>query len=476
MKILFVASEAAPFLKTGGLADVAHSLPKSLKKSGVDIRVIIPKYGKISDEFKEQMDHVAEFTVPVGWRNQYCGLDHLKYDGIDFYFMDNEYYFKRNEPYGHYDDGEIFAFFSRGVLESIKHIDNFIPDVIHCNDWHTGMIPVFLEAFYRYDVRFQNIKTMYTIHNLRYQGIFSKTILTELLGLDYSYFTEDKLKYYDAVSFMKGGIVYADIVTTVSETYANEIRTPYYGENLDGLLNAVSDKLYGIVNGIDHDAYNPRRDKDIPKTFGLTTMKNKFIDKAELQKELGLPVNKDIPVIGLVSRLVNQKGLDLIKGVIEEILHLDIQLVILGTGDQTYEDLFEYYSHIYPEKLSSNIGFSDKLAKLIYAGVDMFLMPSLFEPCGIGQLIALRYGTVPIVRETGGLKDTITPYNKFTGEGNGFSFTNYNAHDMLNVIQLAAETYKDKKQWLVIQKNGMKAETSWKDSAKKYNDLYKKLV
>ncbi len=476
MKILFVASEAAPFLKTGGLADVAHSLPKALKKAGTDIRVIIPKYGKISDEFKEQMDHIAEFTVPVGWRNQYCGLDHLKYDGIDFYFMDNEYYFKRNEPYGHYDDGEIFAFFSRGVLEAIKHMDNFIPEVIHCNDWHTGMIPVFLEAFYRYDIRFQNIKTIFTIHNLRYQGIFSKTILTELLGLDYSYFTEDKLKYYDAVSFMKGGIIYSDIVTTVSETYANEIRTPYYGENLDGLLNGISYKLYGIVNGIDHDAYNPRRDKDIPKTFGLTTMKNKLVDKEALQKELGLPVNKDIPVIGLVSRLVSQKGLDLIKGVIEEILHLDIQLVILGTGDQAYEDLFEYYSHIYPEKLSSNIGFSDKLAKLIYAGADMFLMPSLFEPCGIGQLIALRYGTVPIVRETGGLKDTITPYNKYTGEGNGFSFTNYNAHDMLNVIQLAIETFKDKKQWLAIQKNGMKAETSWKDSAKKYTDLYKKLV
>ncbi len=476
MKILFVASEAAPFLKTGGLADVAHSLPKALKKAGTDIRVIIPKYGKISDEFKEQMDHIAEFTVPVGWRNQYCGLDHLKYDGIDFYFMDNEYYFKRNEPYGHYDDGEIFAFFSRGVLEAIKHMDNFIPEVIHCNDWHTGMIPVFLEAFYRYDIRFQNIKTIFTIHNLRYQGIFSKTILTELLGLDYSYFTEDKLKYYDAVSFMKGGIIYSDIVTTVSETYADEIRTPYYGENLDGLLNGISYKLYGIVNGIDHDAYNPRRDKDIPKTFGLTTMKNKLVDKEALQKELGLPVNKDIPVIGLVSRLVSQKGLDLIKGVIEEILHLDIQLVILGTGDQAYEDLFEYYSHIYPEKLSSNIGFSDKLAKLIYAGADMFLMPSLFEPCGIGQLIALRYGTVPIVRETGGLKDTITPYNKYTGEGNGFSFTNYNAHDMLNVIQLAIETFKDKKQWLAIQKNGMKAETSWKDSAKKYTDLYKKLV
>ncbi len=476
MKVLFVASEAAPFLKTGGLADVALSLPKYLKKSGIDIRVIIPKYGKIADEFKNKMNHIAEYSVPVGWRNQYCGLDHIKYDGVDFYFIDNEYYFKRHEPYGHYDDGEIFSFFSRGVLESIKHIDNFIPDIIHCNDWHSGMVPVLLDAFYRYDIRFQNIKTVYTIHNLKYQGIFSRNILTDLLGLNDSYFTEDKLKFYDAISFMKGGIIYSDIVNTVSESYANEIRTPYYGENLDGLLNGISYKLYGIVNGIDHDAYNPRKDKNIPKNFGLTTMKNKLINKAELQKQLGLPIDKDIPVIGLVSRLVNQKGLDLIKGVIEEILHLDIQLVILGTGEQTYEDLFEYYSHIYPEKLSSNIGFSDKLAKLIYAGADMFLMPSLFEPCGIGQLIALRYGTVPIVRETGGLKDTIIPYNKYTGEGNGFSFTNYNAHDMLNVIQLAVETFKDKKQWLAIQKNGMKAETSWKDSAKKYNELYKKLM
>lgn len=476
MKILFVASEAAPFLKTGGLADVAHALPKYLKKSGIDIRVIMPKYGKISDEFKSKMDHIAEYTVPVGWRNQYCGLEHIKYDGIDFYFMDNEYYFKRNEPYGHYDDGEIFSFFSRGVLESIKYIDDFIPDIIHCNDWHSGMIPVLLDAFYRYDIRFQNIKTVYTIHNLKYQGIFSKSILNDLLGLDDSYFAEDKLKFYDAISFMKGGIIYSDIVNTVSESYADEIRTPYYGENLDGLLNSISYKLYGIVNGIDHDAYNPRKDKSIPKNFGLTTMKNKLVNKAELQKELGLPVDKNIPVIGLVSRLVSQKGLDLIKGVIEEILNLDIQLVILGTGDQTYEDLFEYYSHIYPEKLSSNIGFSDKLAKLIYAGADMFLMPSLFEPCGIGQLIALRYGTVPIVRETGGLKDTITPYNKYTGEGNGFSFTNYNAHDMLNVIQLAIETFKDKKQWTSIQKNGMKAETSWKDSAKKYCELYKKIM
>lgn len=476
MKVLFVASEAAPFLKTGGLADVALSLPKALKKSGIDIRVIMPKYGKISDEYKEKMEHLAEYTVPVGWRNQYCGLEHLKYDGIDFYFMDNEYYFKRNEPYGHFDDGEIFSFFSRGVLESIKYMEDFIPDVIHCNDWHTGMVPVLLDAFYRYDIRFQNIKTIYTIHNLKYQGIFSKVVLSELLGLNDSYFSEDKLKFYDVISFMKGGIIYSDIVTTVSQTYSNEIRTPYFGENLDGLLNSVSYKLYGIVNGIDYDMYNPRKDKDIPKNFGLTTMKNKLVNKLELQKHLGLPQDKDVPVIGLVSRLVSQKGLDLIKGVIEEILHLDIQLVILGTGDQTYEDLFSYYSNIYPEKLSSNIGFSNSLAKLIYSGADMFLMPSLFEPCGIGQLIALRYGTVPIVRETGGLKDTIIPYNKYTNEGNGFSFTNYNAHDMLNVIQLAIETFKDKKRWTIIQKNGMKSETSWKESAKQYSNLYKKLA
>lgn len=476
MKVLFVASEAAPFLKTGGLADVALSLPKALKKSGIDIRVIMPKYGKIADEYKEKMEHLAEYTVPVGWRNQYCGLEHLKYDGIDFYFMDNEYYFKRNEPYGHFDDGEIFSFFSRGVLESIKYMGDFIPDVIHCNDWHTGMVPVLLDAFYRYDIRFQNIKTIYTIHNLKYQGVFSKVVLSELLGLNDSYFSEDKLKFYDAISFMKGGIIYSDIVTTVSQTYSNEIRTPYFGENLDGLLNSVSYKLYGIVNGIDYDMYNPRKDKDIPKNFGLTTMKNKLVNKLELQKHLGLPQDKDVPVIGLVSRLVSQKGLDLIKGVIEEILHLDMQLVILGTGDQTYEDLFSYYSNIYPEKLSSNIGFSNSLAKLIYSGADMFLMPSLFEPCGIGQLIALRYGTVPIVRETGGLKDTIIPYNKYTNEGNGFSFTNYNAHDMLNVIQLAIETFKDKKRWAIIQKNGMKSEISWKESAKQYSNLYKKLA
>ena len=476
MKILFAASEAAPFLKTGGLADVALSLPKYLKKIDIDVRVIMPKYGKISEEFKSKMEKVMEFTVPVGWRNQYCGLEHLKYDGIDFYFLDNEYYFKRETPYGHFDDGEIFSFFSRGILEAIKYMDDFTPDVIHCNDWHTGVVPVLLDAFYREEDKFKDIKTVYTIHNLKYQGVFAKDVLYNLLGLDDSYFTEDKLKFYDAVSFMKGGIIYSNVVNTVSKTYAEEIKTPYFGENLDGLLNAVSNKLYGIVNGIDYNAYNPRRDKRIPKTYGITKLKNKLVNKETLQKTLNLPVDKDIPVIGLVSRLVNQKGLDLIKGVIEEILSLPIQLVVLGSGDQNYEDLFEYYSHKYPKKLSSNIGFSDDLARLIYAGADMFLMPSLFEPCGIGQLIALRYGTVPIVRETGGLKDTIIPYNKFTGEGNGFSFTNYNAHDMLNVIELAIETFEDKKEWAELQKNGMRSEISWKDSANEYKKLYSRLI
>lgn len=475
MKILFVASEAAPFIKTGGLADVAHSLPKALKRSKIDIRVIIPKYNKIPSEFTSKMEHLGEFTVPVGWRNQYCGLEHLKYDGIDFYFLDNEYYFKRNEPYGHYDDGEIFSFFSRGVLEAIKKMDGFIPDIIHCNDWHSGMVPVLLDAFYRYDKRYEKIRTIFTIHNLKYQGVFSKNILGELLGLDEFYFTEDKLKFYDGISFIKGGIVYSDIVNTVSETYAKEIKMPYFGENLDGLLNSMDYKLYGIVNGIDYKEYNPRKDRNIFKEYGLTTMKNKLINKKELQKEMGLPVNEEIPVIGMVTRLVSQKGLDLVKAVIEDILSLDLQFIVVGTGDEMYEDLFRYYSNKYPNKLKAYIGFENKLARHVYSGADMFLMPSQFEPCGIGQLIALRYGTIPIVRETGGLKDTVETYEEENKKGNGFSFSNYNAHDMLYVIKLALEKFKNKKEWLEIEKNAMRAEISWKESAKKYKEMYKRI-
>lgn len=475
MKVLFAASEAAPFLKTGGLADVAYALPKALKRIAVDVRVILPKYGKISDKFKSKMKKVAEFKVQVGWRNQYCGLETLEHDGVTFYFIDNEYYFKREEPYGHFDDGEIFTFFSRAVLESIKYLEDFKPDVIHCNDWHTGIIPLFLKTHYAYDVRYQGIKTIYTIHNLKYQGVFSRAILGELLNLDDSFYTEDKIKFYDGVSFMKAGIMYSDIVNTVSKSYSEEIRTPYFGENLDGLLNGISYKLYGIVNGIDYEEHNPLTDKHIFKQYDKETLDYKVVNKLKLQEELGLPIREDVPMIGLVSRLVSQKGLDLITRVIDDILRLDVQFVVVGTGDKSYEDMFRYYNYKYKKKMFGYIGFDNKLAGQVYAGSDMFLMPSQFEPCGIGQLIALRYGTLPIVRETGGLKDTVIPYDKYKGTGNGFSFTNYNAHDMLHVIEQAVELYKDKKVWRKLQENAMDSEISWKESALKYKELYNKL-
>ena len=475
MKVLFAASEAAPFIKTGGLADVAYALPKALKKIAVDVRVVLPKYGKISEEFKNKMKKIAEFRVPVGWRNQYCGLESLEYDGVTFYFLDNEYYFKREEPYGHFDDGEIFTFFSRAILESIKYMEDFKPDVIHCNDWHTGVVPLFLKTHYAYDVRYQGIKTVYTIHNLKYQGVFSKSILGELLSLDDSYFAEDKIKFFDGISFMKAGIMYSDEVNTVSNSYADEIRTPYFGENLDGLLNGVSYKLSGIVNGIDYDEHNPLTDKNIFKQYDKDTLDYKVVNKLKLQEELGLPVDENIPMIGLVSRLVSQKGLDLIRAVIDDILRLNVQFVVIGTGDKAYEDMFRYYTYKYKNKMFGFIGFDNKLAKEVYAGADMFLMPSQFEPCGIGQLIALRYGTLPIVRETGGLKDTVAPYNEYDGTGNGFSFTNYNAHDMLHVIENAVELYKDKEVWRKLQLNAMNSEISWKESALKYKELYNKL-
>ncbi len=477
MKILFVASEVAPFLKTGGLADVAYALPKELKKTGVDVRVILPKYGKIAKEYKDKMINLAEFNVKLGWRNQYCGLEYLKLDGIDFYFLDSEFYFKRGEPYGHYDDGEIFSFFSLGVLEAIKHMGNFIPDVIHCNDWHSGIIPLLLrEQFKQQNIIYQNIKTVYTIHNLKYQGVFSPKVLGELLSLGEEFFAEDKAKFFDGVSFMKAGIMYADKVTTVSESYSEEIKTPFYGEKLEGLLEGISFKLSGIVNGIDYEENNPETDKFISENYNVNTLNKKTKNKLELQKTLGLPQDRDIPMIGLVSRFVPQKGLDLVAHVIEEILSLDIQFVVLGNGEKEYEGLFKYYSEKYPTKLYAYIGFDNKLAKKIYASSDMFLMPSLFEPCGIGQLIALRYGTIPLVRETGGLQDTVIPYNKYTGEGNGYSFRNYNAHEMLTTIEKAVELFKNKEAWRGLQVNAMTSEISWKESALKYKSLYEELI
>ncbi|KRQ87378.1 Glycogen synthase [Caloramator mitchellensis] len=472
MNILFATSESYPFLKTGGLADVAYALPRALRRLGIDARVIMPKYGDIKYEYSLMMKHIGHFNVQLGWRNQYCGVEYLEYDGIPFYFIDNEYYFKRGGAYGYSDDDERFVFFSRAVVEAINYID-FIPDVIHCNDWHTGAVPLLLKSTYSNSPNHKDIKSIFTIHNLRYQGVFDKKILWDLLGLDDYYYTDDRLKYYDGVSLMKAGIIYSDKVTTVSNTYAEEIKTPFYGEGLQGLLSAHSYKLLGIVNGIDYEVYNPLTDKYIYRNYDANNIEAKKENKMALQRELNLPVNPDIPMIGMVTRLTKQKGLDLIAQVMQEILEMDVQFVLLGTGDYIYEEAFKYFSRVFPSKISSNIRFSEELSRRIYASSDLFLMPSLFEPCGIGQLLALRYGSLPIVRETGGLKDTVKPYNEYTGEGNGFSFANYNAYEMLNIIRYAVTVYynqKDAFDNLVV--NAMKSDNSWDESAKLYIELY----
>jgi len=473
MKVLFVTAESHPFMKVGGLGDVAYALPKALIKNGIDARVILPKYGKIAEEFKKTMIPLAEFNVSVGWRNQYCGLQYLEYDGIPFYFIDNEYYFNRENAYGYDDDGERFSFFDRAVLEAINYMEEFKPDILHCNDWHTGMIPPLLKQYYP---NLKNIKTVFTIHNLQYQGLFSKNILQELLSLDDSYFNDAALKQYDGVSFMRGGLNFSDKISTVSNSYAEEIKTPYYGEGLDGLLNYRKDDLSGIVNGIDYELFSPSTDKDIYHNFDYKSIDGKHVNKIELQKHLKLPVCSDIPVIGIVTRLVKQKGLDLIAYVLEELLQQEIQLVVVGTGDVEYENMLRYFAGKYPEKVSANILFDNSLAKKVYASCDMFLMPSLFEPCGIGQLLALRYGTIPIVRETGGLKDTVRAYNEVENTGNGFSFANYNAHDMLFTIKKAISYFYDKKIWETMVINAMKEDNSWVKSAKLYEDLYKNLM
>jgi starch synthase len=476
MKILFVASEAHPFIKTGGLGDVAYALPKALRKLGADVRVIIPKYSDIKEEFKKKMLTLSTFDVPVGWRNQYGGLQYLEYDNIPFYFIDNEYYFKRPGSYGFHDDEERFSFFCRAVLEAVNHMIDFTPDVIHLNDWHSGMIPPIMKEHFADNPRFNNIRTIFTIHNLQYQGVFPKQILGDLLNLGEEYFSEDKVKYYDGVSFMKGGLNFCDKITTVSNSYAEEIKTPFYGEGLHGLLQARSSDLYGIINGIDTELFNPSTDKELFFNYNHSDLRGKLKNKTELQKSLNLPADENIPMIGMVTRLVGQKGVDLIASIIEELLQLNLQLVILGTGDQKYEDMLKYYAGISSDKLSASITFNNTLAKRIYAASDLFLMPSLFEPCGIGQLLALRYGSLPIVRETGGLRDTVHPFNEYTNKGNGFSFTDYNANDMLYTIKKALKFYEDKNLWESLAANAMMEENSWKKSAEEYKTLYSSLL
>ena len=475
MNVLFVASEAVPFSKTGGLADVAFALPKALRKEKVDARVIISKTFDLPEELAKKENHLNHFYVDVGWRRQYVGLSEIEYEGLPYYFIDNEYYFKRDGLYGHYDDGEKFSYFCRSVLESIRHMD-FKPDVIHFNDWHTGMIPALLNEHYRHDEIFKDIRTVYTIHNLKYQGVFGPEILSDLLSMGPDHYHSGGMEFHGGVSFMKSGINFADAITTVSETYAREIQYPFYGERLDGLLRHRDDDLYGITNGLDHDIYDPRKDPHIVRNYDTRGLKKKRENKVYLQERLGLDVDENIPMMAMVTRLANMKGLDLIEHVMDEIMQQDMQFVVLGTGEAHYENMMQYYQSKYPNKLRAEIQFNTPLAHQIYAGADMFLMPSLFEPCGLGQQIALRYGTLPIVRETGGLKDTVIPYNAYTDEGNGFSFANYNAHEMLNAVETAVDLYKDRRAWNRLVQRAMKSETSWKNSARKYIDVYQNVM
>lgn len=476
MKILYVAAEAVPFAKTGGLADVAGSLPKALKADGVDVRVIMPKFGKIPEAYRNAMEHVYDGELPVAWRKKYVGLDKYELDGVTYYFVDNEEYFNREGFYGYDDDAERFSFFSRAVLDLLPAMD-FWPDVIHTNDWHAGLVNVFLKLEHMGDARYERIKTVYTIHNLKYQGVFPKDVMPDVLGLDWKYFNNGDLEFYDAVNFMKGGIIYADAITTVSKTYAKEIQYPYFGEHLDGLLRSREQDLSGIVNGIDYSVYNPRTDKYIFETYDEESLDRKLDNKIALQKSLGLPERRNVPLIAIVSRLVEPKGMDLVVRMMDEILqNEDIQLVVLGTGEKRYEDWFKGLAWRYPKKVSVNIYFSNEIAQRIYAGADIFLMPSNYEPCGIGQLIALRYGTIPVVRQTGGLKDTVQQYNKYTQEGNGFVFENYNAHEMMYALKRALSFYGSYEIWHKIQFNAVQADYSWKRSAKEYEALYERLT
>lgn len=473
-KILFVASEAVPFIKTGGLADVVGSLPKCFDKEAFDVRVMIPKYLCIPEKFRNNMNYVNHFYMDYLGVSTYVGILEYVYDGITFYFIDNERYFCGAKPYGDlYWDLEKFCFYSRAALSSLPVI-GFQPDIIHCHDWQTGLIPVHLRDKFQEGEFFRNIKSIMTIHNLKFQGVWDVRTIQKMSGLPDYYFTPDKLEAYKDGNLLKGGIVYADAITTVSETYAEEIKLPFYGEGLDGLMRARSNCLRGIVNGIDYDIYNPLTDTSISYNYDAVTFrKEKSRNKKALQQDLGLEVSDKKFMMGIVSRLTDQKGLDLVQCVMDEICTDDMQLVVLGTGDEKYENMFRHYAWKYHDRVSANIYYSEDLSHKIYAGCDAFLMPSLFEPCGLSQLMSLRYGTVPIVRETGGLKDTVEPYNEFESTGTGFSFANYNAHEMLGVIRYAKSIFYDKKrEWNKIVDRGMAKDFSWNASAGKYAELY----
>lgn len=475
LHVVFASAEAAPFVKTGGLGDVAGSLPHALKAAGAEVIVMVPKYSTIDSSYLSQMEHVTDFYVPLGWRNEYCGLERLVYDGITYLFVDNERYFKRDYPYGFFDDGERFAFFSKAICESLQHLpDDYVCDILHCNDWHTAMAPVFLREFYQGLPLYENVRTVYSIHNIAFQGQFSDFVLGDILGLGGVEAAARQLRSdADSINYMLGAINYSDAITTVSPSYAEEIRTPEYGEGLDGALRRRQNVLHGIVNGIDVMRNDPAHDKRIAAPYSIEDMTGKALCKKAIQEELGLEVRDDRPLMVMVTRLTRQKGMDLVMYCLERILDGGVQVAVLGTGDTDYEDALRWYQSVYPGQMAARIEFDPALSQRMYAGADMFLMPSLFEPCGLSQMIAMRYGTLPIVRETGGLRDTVTPYNQYTGEGTGFSFAHFNGEEMGDTIFRAARLFWDQpSEWKKLVTQAMSCDFSWTASAARYLDLY----
>jgi starch synthase len=476
MKILFAASEVAPFIKTGGLADVAGSLPAALAALGHDVKVILPLYEGIGPQWREQMAFCQCYYIDLAWRRSYCGIFALRRDGVDYWFVDNEYYFKRAQIYGHYDDGERFAFFSRAVIEVTQHLD-WYPDIIHCNDWQTALTPIYLLEARQRIPQLQNTKSVFTIHNIEYQGRYGDHTLEDLFGLSRVYFNDHMLEYHGDVNLMKGAIYAADYVTTVSPTYAQELQYSFYAHGLEGVIWDNRHKLRGILNGIDTALYNPAQDPGAAQPYSPGHLEGKAACKAALQQASGLKVDPQVPVIACISRLVGHKGFDLVTSSLHEIMGMDVQMVVLGTGDWNYEQAFRHAAAQYPTRFAAHIMYSAPLSSAIYSGADLFLMPSVSEPCGLSQMIAMRYGAVPIVRETGGLKDTVPPYRPDTGEGRGFTFSDINAHDMLWVIRQAVELYhNDPAQFRVLQERGMTADFTWTHSAGEYQDIYCQLT
>ena len=474
LRVLFAGSECVPFVKTGGLADVAGSLPRALKHAGARVAVILPKYSSIPQEYRDQMRHVADFYVPLAWRNDYCGIEKLTIQDLDFYFIDNESYFKRDSLYGYFDDGERYAFFAKAVCEAICRVPELECDILHCNDWQTALCPVFLREFYQGVPQCENVKTVFTVHNVKFQGQFGDKMLQDILGLDNIPAAADQLRCdAQSINFMKGALCYADWLTTVSPSYALELQMPFYGEGLDGIFRRRATALTGILNGIDQGIWNPNTDPMVPFSYTVQDPSNKAECKRALQEELGLKQDASRPLIVSIGRLTNQKGLGLVRYAMDGLMERGVQVAILGTGDKDHEEAFSYFNQKYEGQMCARIAFDNALSHRMYAGGDILLMPSEFEPCGLSQMIAMHYGTLPVVRETGGLRDSVVPYNKFTGEGTGFSFANMNAKEMSDTILSACEIFwTNKEEWAKLMHQAMSTDFSWRRAANDYMDIY----